>query len=153
MPTTAGDPPPRSTGERSMSEVSDRWRGERSLRRQTGRTGSRRRPWRDWIGWPGPSGWAWAGFVVVFGLAVRTDVDDDARVLVMVATVLAVLASLTAVVGVDRRRPVIAGVALVVAGVAAPTYAAVWFDVVPVGVGVAMLVRSARQRRSLLTQP
>ncbi len=95
----------------------------------------------------------WAGFVVVFGLAIRSDVNDDARVLVMGATVLAVVAALTTVVAIDRGRPMLAGGALVVAGIAAPTFAAVWFDLLPVGVGLALLVRSVRHRGSVLTQP
>jgi hypothetical protein len=97
-------------------------------------------------------GVVWAGFVIGIGLFVRPDIDHDARVLVAGAFVVAVAAALTAAVASDRGSSILAGAALVVAGIAAPTFAAVWLDVVPIAVGGALLVRAVRRRGMLAAQ-
>jgi hypothetical protein len=97
-------------------------------------------------------GVVWAGFVLGIGLFARPDVNHDARVLVAVAYLVAVVAALGATWAADRGRSTLAGAALIVAGIAAPTFGAVVLDLVPIAIGAALLVRAVRRRGMLAPQ-
>jgi hypothetical protein len=71
---------------------------------------------------------------------------------VAVAYVVAVVAALGATWAADRGRSTLAGMALVVAGIAAPTFGAVVFDLVPIAIGGALLLRALRRRGTLAPQ-
>jgi hypothetical protein len=86
---------------------------------------------------------AWAVIGAALALAAIPKVNDDAKMLVGLASVAFPLCALGAAVALDRRRDRLAG-ALLMISVATPTYFFFPLNLVPLLVGVALLVSPAR---------
>jgi len=94
-------------------------------------------------------GVVWAGFVLAMLLAARPSVTPDARAFVTAAGLVAIAAALGAV-GTAGRSPNSAGAFLVVSALAAPTFGALWLNIVPLVVGLRILFG---RRRATTAEP
>lgn len=90
----------------------------------------------------------WAGFVIGIVVWVHGDVTGSGSILVASAAVVAVLASLYAVVALADGHRRAAGVALVVAAIAAPTFAAEALNLLPLLVGLVLLTRAGHREQA-----
>jgi hypothetical protein len=90
----------------------------------------------------------WVGFVIGIAVVAHGDVTGSGSILVASATVVAVLASVYAVVELDAGRRTAAGVALIVAAIAAPTFMAEILNVVPLVVGILLVARVGQREHA-----
>ncbi len=95
-------------------------------------------------------GMVWAGIVVGVAVLNHGDVAGSAAILVAIATVAAVLAALYAVVALESGHRLAAGLALVLAAIAAPMYAAEALNVVPLLMGLVLVRAGHREQARVL---
>ena len=97
----------------------------------------------------------WAGFVIGIVVWVHGDVSGSGSILVACAAVVALLASLDAIVALDSGHRTAGGVALIVAAVAAPTFMAEALNLVPLVLGILLVagVGEREQARVLAGSP
>jgi hypothetical protein len=81
----------------------------------------------------------WAGFVIGMVVWVHGDVTGSGSILVASAAVIAVLASLYGIVALDAGHRTAGGISLVVAAIAAPTFAAEVLNLLPLAVGLLLV--------------
>ena len=86
-------------------------------------------------------GLLWAAFVTTFFVVAMPTVNSDALWLVVPAAAVAVAAAVAAAITVPDR-PRFGGALLVIAAIAAPTFAAVWVNVIPLLIGSILVVRA-----------
>jgi hypothetical protein len=86
----------------------------------------------------------WAGFVLGAVLLSRSEVNPDSRLLVAMAAAAAITACVVALIALALRRSGLAGGALVVAALVAPTFAAAALNLVPLVTGALLFLRRRR---------
>jgi hypothetical protein len=89
----------------------------------------------------------WAGFVIGIVVWVHGDVTGSGSILVASAAVIAVLSSLYAIVALDAGHRVGGGVALVIAAITAPTFAAEVLNLLPLVVGILLVARVGQREQ------
>jgi hypothetical protein len=82
----------------------------------------------------------WVGITIGATAIAFSEVNDDARVLVIAAAFVAVSASLGAAYALGRGRPRVAGVCLIMAAVA-PTFGLAMLNLIPIALGLLLLLR------------
>ncbi|MBI1843670.1 MAG: hypothetical protein HYR89_03530 [Actinobacteria bacterium] len=83
----------------------------------------------------------WAAFAIGMAVVALPDVNSDAVWVVTLAAIVAAAASVAAGFTVVRR-PRLAGALLVVAAFTAPTFAAIWLNVIPLLIGLVLVARA-----------
>jgi hypothetical protein len=95
---------------------------------------------------------AWALAALALATSGYSEVNDDARGLVLTATIISVVAAVGASVALSRGRVALGGVGLLLSA-AAPTFGAAALNLLPIGFGLALIAVAMNGSRARSATP